>query len=270
MPFPDTDNRTMLCVDYAGTKLNISARIKSVNDSLIVFLHGLGCAKESFDLAFTSPSLNDLSLCTFDFPGHGSSGALDQSSYSLHSYAEITNLLIEQLAPQHLVLVGHSMGGAVGLLAAELTQEPACFINVEGNLVAQDCGIVSRKIAAQPLSMFAAKGFSEFHTELQGSTQADLQAWARWYAACDPTAIHEIARSLVQWSDSGQLLTLFTNLTNKAYIHGHPTGRLDHLPSVLRGIPTYKVKDTEHFPMLDNPTDFYSLIATITAHTTKP
>lgn len=42
------------CVDieYNAGLVQISTKVRSKGDHLVVFLHGFGCAKESFDAAF--------------------------------------------------------------------------------------------------------------------------------------------------------------------------------------------------------------------------
>ncbi len=100
-----------------GSGVRLSTRVRESGDDLIVFLHGIGCAKESFADAFDSPALTGFSLCAFDLPGHGSSSRM--SVYSLQSYADVTVQAVNALAAKRVFVVGHSMGGAVGLLAAE-------------------------------------------------------------------------------------------------------------------------------------------------------
>jgi Alpha/beta hydrolase family len=104
-----------------GRRVRVSTRIRFAGDDLIVFLHGLGCAKESFDAAFDAPTLVNFSICSFDFPGYGGSSRYERSLYSLPEFADIINLVVERLvkdlSPRRVFLVGHSMGGAVSLIA---------------------------------------------------------------------------------------------------------------------------------------------------------
>lgn len=248
-------------VPYAGQELAISANVRTGGAEWVVFLHGLGCTKESFDAAFMVDALDDFSICGLDLPGHGGSTALPPDSCSLSAYADIVHLVIGQLAAERVHLVCHSMGGGVGLLVAEQLRQLGCFVSVEGNLIAEDCGIVSRQIAAQARGQFVRHGYAALHRELVSAGSADLLAWARWYASCDPATIHATARSLVEWSDSGKLLDLFTGLRRPSYVYGDTDGRLDHLLPALADVPTFPVAGSGHFPMIDNGHDFYSLLA---------
>lgn len=252
----------LLPVKYRGQTVLISANVRSTGNDLIVFLHGIGCSKESFDGAFTANSLGRFSICTFDFPGHGQSSKLDQPLYSLQSYADITNLVIDRLSYERVFMACHSMGGAVGLIATEGRHDIAYVVSADGNLIGHDCGLVSRRIAAQPLDAFIRKGFSQLLSGLQASQRKDFAAWAEWCARTDPVALHEAARSLVEWSDNGKLLKLFNALEPKAYLHGDEDDKQYLLP-VLKNARVHRISGSGHFMMIDNPSDFYSLLADI-------
>jgi pimeloyl-ACP methyl ester carboxylesterase len=249
-------------IEYNDKLVRISTKVRLKGDHLVVFLHGFGCAKECFNAAFRFRGLGELSVCTFDFPGHGKSPRSVVPAYSLQHYADVTNFLIDRIPHETVSLVCHSMGGAVGLIAAHERGDLGTFVSVEGNLVAQDCGIVSRSTATQSVAEFTRQGFKEFLGCLRSSGNAGNRAWARWYSRSDPAALHESASSLVEWSDSGQLLKLFRALPNQAYIYGQDESK-DYLLSELHGLETYEVPRAGHFVMLDNAERFYSLLEKI-------
>ena len=247
-------------IKYDGKRIRLSVKLRQVSDDLVVLLHGFGCAKECFDEAFVAESLQDLSICTFDFPGHGRSERSDASIYSLQSYADITNILLERLSPKTVSMVCHSMGGAVGLIATQERSNLGVFVNVEGNLVAADCGIVSRSTASQSFDTFERSGYRDFLQDLRQSGRKPDKAWARWYSQADPCALHKTARSLVQWSDSSKLLDLFKSLHDCAYIYGENEFK-DYLIPNLQNISSYRIPEAGHFVMLDNPDAFYPLVS---------
>ena len=54
--------------------------------------------------------------------------------------ARLIHPLLQRLEPSSVVLIGHSMGGATAQLA--ISEKPPGligFINVEGNLIGEDC-----------------------------------------------------------------------------------------------------------------------------------
>lgn len=263
MPLLTTERATdqLLTIEYAGGPVEIAATIRPGGGDLLLCLHGLGCAKESFDTAYDRDDLPDFTICAFDFPGHGGSGPLPDAGYSIQAYADLTVGLVRQLAPDRVFLLCHSMGCAVGLVASqELAGLVGGFVSIEGNLVGQDCGLVSRGTAELPLAEFVDTSYPAFLTSLAGSPHADHRAWAGWYAQADPVAVHRAAASLVEWSDSGKLLDLFTSQPRPAYVHGGDSDDLGYLLPLLRGVRVYSIPRSRHFPMVDNPPAFWDAV----------
>jgi pimeloyl-ACP methyl ester carboxylesterase len=166
-------------------------------------------------------------------------------------------------------MVCHSMGGAVGLIATQDRSDLGMFVNVEGNLVGSDCGIVSRSTASQSFGDFKHGGYKAFLQALRRSDRKPDAVWARWYAEADPCALHETARSLVEWSDSNKLLDFFRSLRYRAYVYGENEIK-DYLLPELRGISIYAIARAGHFAMLDNPDEFYPLLSELLHQETGP
>jgi pimeloyl-ACP methyl ester carboxylesterase len=253
-------------VGYSGGSVEISLTLRPGGDDLLLCLHGLGCAKESFASAYAVPELAGLTIGAFDFPGHGASGRLaDPADYAIPAYADLTGALVRQLNPRRLFLLCHSMGCAVGLVASQELRTNA-FISVEGNLVSQDCGLVSRRIAAQSREEYVGTEHPRFQAGLAASSRSDLRSWEVWYAQADPVALHRCAESLVEWSDSGKLLDLFTAQPRATYIHGGDSD-LDYLLPSLRGTAVHAIPGSGHFPMVDNPAAFWrAVVASLPSH----
>ena len=268
---PDVIQTQLRSFRYGQADVVVATTLRRSGNSLIVFLHGLACAKESFAAAFSIDAIRGFSICALDFPGHGSSGRLNYRQYSIQAYADIVNLLIDELAPDRVYLVCHSMGGAVGLVAARDRRDVACFISAEGNLVAEDCGLVSRHIATQSPEAFEREGYQSFLGELQASQSHDCLMWANWCARADPLAIYQSARSLVEWSDAGHLIGMFRKLDFKAYIYGDKEPKR-YLTRTLCDVPTRSVPGAGHFMMTDNPADFYATVSGLidTAQSASP
>lgn len=250
--------------NYRGETVDISARVRRNAKDLIIFLHGIGCNKESFNQAFRAKALQGYSICAFDFPGHGKSSKLPDAHYSLQSYADITNLVIRDLAFNRIYVVGHSMGGAVGVIASQEADSIEFLVSADGNLVAEDCGLVSRKIADQSAAAFVPEGFGQFLAVLQNSSRNDFRAWLSWCKDADPHALHQAARSLVEWSDSGKLLEFFNAFAPKAYLYGEQDDK-DYLRQQIASASVFAVPGAGHFMMVDNPESFYQMLAGLLA-----
>lgn len=94
-------------------------------DTLVLLLHGGGYSGLTWSLA--AEQLLELASCrvaAMDLRGHGETVAGSEGSMSKDSLArdvrDVGDQLVQKGGHKHLVLVGHSMGGAVALAAAEL------------------------------------------------------------------------------------------------------------------------------------------------------
>lgn len=272
-PKPSRDRAVMHISDskvslkYRGVGLKVAMRFREQGDDLLILLHGLGCSKDSFDGAFHAPELSTYAICAIDFPGHGeSSRRLPSDLYSVEAYADITGQVIDHVLAeasqgyQRLCLAGHSMGGAVAVLLAEGDREVTSVVSIDGNLVSEDCGLVSRSIAEQSLKQFARKGYRDFCAALRSSAAPDDQAWARWAAHADPQAMHAAARSLVEWSDSGKLIEQFNAIEQRAFVYGECDDK-GYIIARLLDTPVAAVPDARHFMMVDNPAALYRILA---------
>ena len=169
---------------------------------------------------------------------------------------------------RRLHLVVHSLGGAVGLRLAEQDDLPlASFINVEGNLVAADCGLLSRRTAEMDPKQFRTEKFAKLKARARESEDPVVRAWAGWLDACSADALHASARSLVAWSDSGRLLGIFRALrVPKLYAYGTESANPEVLAH-LDGAPKREIAGSGHFVMLDRPAALAAAIAEVIAQT---
>jgi pimeloyl-ACP methyl ester carboxylesterase len=250
-------------VDHDGVVIDIVADIRPAGPDVVLLLHDLSSTKESFAGITGSPALAHLTTCAIDFPGHGRTAPLPSGPHTLDAYAELVSLVVAQLAPIRLHVVGHGLGGAVGLIAGQGATSLVTFTSVEGVLVGDDAGLVSRQIADLELEDFAVNEFHRFVDSLKGAPEEDLRAWGGWTATCTPAAVHQSARSLVEWSDSGKLLGWHRAMPRAAYLYGALGDRAEHLVPLLDESTTFAIPDSGHFPMVDNPHALYSALAAI-------
>ena len=246
-------------VPHRNASISLSVNERLSSDHLIVAIHGLGCSKESFDGLFLATGLNSYSICAVDLPGHGDSDRPDDFEHSMDEYARVVSSVISQIAPTSVSIVAHSMGGAVGVLLAEHHVDVECFSNIEGNLVAEDCSVASRRIAEQTSQQFVDDGYREFVALRDSSNRADLQTWSRWLRQASPRALHQAACSLIELSDSGTLLNTFNALGVKIYVHGDEDSK-DFLLHRLQRAPVTAISNAGHFSMIDNPVEFEAAV----------
>lgn len=232
----------------------------------LVLLHGLGCSQRSYAGVWRHQGLASSPILTLDFPGFGDSDRPDLFSYKLEEHAAKTLELLDKLGISAVHLVGHSMGGAVAvLLARELHRQRrlASLGGVESTLIAEDCG-VSRVVAGMTPRHFEQKFFPEFKTR----TPPLHRAYLALELAADH-AFYRTADSLWSWARSGKLLEMFLEIdVPKCYYHGRRNKNLPILEH-LEGVEKRAIPDSGHFPMNENPHEFFTLLQNFTDSSTQ-
>lgn len=87
----------------------------------IVLLHGF-CENKSLWKGFEENLAEEYRVINVDLPGFGDTPLLE-SNISIDWYAEQINDLLEELNIEKVVIIGHSLGGYVGLAFAKLYEE---------------------------------------------------------------------------------------------------------------------------------------------------
>jgi len=227
----------------------------------VLFIHGLGCTKASFDGAWDSRLANQLTLVAADLPGFGASSRPREFSYTMDDQARVLLALLDRLDAERVHLVCHSMGGVVGLLLARsLDTRLASFVNVEGNLLPQDSGMISRRAAEAGYDKFERRLFPALRKVVRMSTEPAMEPFGRWLAQADPWAFWRSSVSLVEWSHRGELLEIYRQLrAPRRYVYGS-TSVLDTVLRQLEGMACAAMANCGHFVMQDAPAPFWSVV----------
>jgi pimeloyl-ACP methyl ester carboxylesterase len=225
-------------IRHKGIDFDIASDSREGSRSTIVFLHGLLCSKDHFKDAMKY--FQNCRLIAVDIPGFGKSSKPYNFSYSMEDQSEILNAVLEKTVTGKFHLVGHSMGGVIGLIMAnKYPYKIRSFCNIEGNLIGQDCSL-SRKIIEMSKNEFLKKKF-------EGST---------------PEAVYRSSKSLVEWADSRKLIDMFLNLKKKTYF----SCDRNVLPctNLIKGkSEIVTVKNSGHLIMKDNPEELYQKIEAV-------
>jgi pimeloyl-ACP methyl ester carboxylesterase len=94
----------------------------------LVFVHGWCCDKTYWEEQVPHFS-KQYKVVTIDLAGHGESG-LGRETFTMETFGEDVVAVVEELDLDEVVLIGHSMGGAVILEAAR--RMPGCVIGLVG------------------------------------------------------------------------------------------------------------------------------------------
>ncbi|MGA1826047.1 MAG: alpha/beta fold hydrolase [bacterium] len=241
-----------------GQSIELDTYTRDAGKELLFFLHGLGCSKDSFHHVWNRPDFDRFSILAPDLVGFGDSTKPESFSYTMEAQARVCAEILAEFSDKNLHIIAHSMGGAVALLLPDQVLSCAkSFVNVEGNLIDADCGILSRKIISVSPAIFKSYLFPELCEEFGHLREK--------YAAMHSTSadvLYRSAESLIAWSDSNMLLTVFLALPcRKAYFYGDENAAHPTIASI-GDVPKVKIKRSGHFSMNDNPEDFYDELYT--------
>ena len=235
----------------------------------IVLVHGLGGAKENYYEACKSDALAEHTLIFFDNPGTGNSTYYENFTLNIDDLTAISSLFIEQLEISNFILCGTSMGGLTTLLYLKTVglSKVKAYINIEGNLLPEDCMFSSKVIKYD---------FDTFNSEIFPKTISDMKAKGN-------TGYHVIANNLqlntnvksyydysfqtVEYSSAGDLLKQFISLSiPKLFIYGAENSALSYIPELLNsGVTVKEISNSNHFVFYDNPKELYDMMGNFIA-----
>ena len=229
----------------------------------LVFLHGFGSTKEDYADAALHPLLADYRILALDAPGFGGSTCSNPAVLSMDYLVAVIETVCEHYETGPFHLCGHSMGGLVAVLLAH--KEPVrvlSLVNIEGNLVSQDC-FLSRRILAH-----GKRGPAFFLERLREYCWHVPQAGFPLYAAglfskTASEAVQPILQSMVHHSDHSSLVEKFLAFPSpKMFMHGDQNRDLPYLGRLRDGaVVVAEISRSGHFPMYSNPQETWSRIA---------
>ncbi len=231
----------------------------------ILFLHGLGGAKENFWDACKINDLSDYNLICFDNPGTGNSSYYKNYPLNVDDLTEITALFIEKLNIDNFFVVGTSMGGLTGLLYLRKSNKKnvKAFINIEGNLMLEDC-MFSGKVITYNYDDFAKNIFLQSATEMKKKGNAGYHIISNnLLLNTNVESYYQYSFQTVEYSLTGNLLHQYKSLgIPRLFIYGDENSNLSYLPELIKeGLNVKPVSNSNHFVFYDNPMEMYEIIA---------
>jgi pimeloyl-ACP methyl ester carboxylesterase len=244
----------------ANDGLSIACDVRGQGDTALVFLHGWGGDREYWKNqadAFAA----DYTVVTVDQAGHGASGK-DRKVWSVEALAGDVAAVVKELKLKRVILVGHSMGGPVALLAAR--KLPGTVVAMVGVDTLQDAEMKRPEDLVNSLTAGLEQDFKGmvdgmFDGMLAQSSDPKLKGWLGEKAASREPAI---AVALMK--------DLFALDTKKAFREaGVPVrcvnssgGYRFFTPTAVETNKKYAdfdavtIADVGHYPMLEKPDEF--------------
>ena len=146
-----------LQINYKNKVFEIDSIFRTAkNGKTLVYLHCGAGSKEDFQPIFQSRELESYGILAFDFPGCGNSSYPEDSKIEVIDLVTISTYVIREFNIQNIIVVGHSLGGLIGLFLATTDEQVVGFINVEGNLSKENC-LFSEKVVKSSFEEFKNK-----------------------------------------------------------------------------------------------------------------
>ncbi|MFH7325777.1 alpha/beta fold hydrolase [Desulfurivibrio sp. C05AmB] len=252
---PAHDGTPLVC-DYGGG-----------GEPLLFFIHGWTCRR-----AYWAPQLAHFAgryaLAAPDLPGHGDSSPGTRSAWGLAGLARDVEGCVQALGAARVILIGHSMGGAVALEAARLLGPVAAAVVLVDTFVIDYGGLPpeTREAIAAPFAADFGLAVSTLveQTSTAATPAALKQRLSREMAAADPAWALPLWRDLLAWDPAPAFAELQVPLhaINGALIP--ESARRRCAPFVEETV----IPGAGHFLQMEDPSGFNRTLAEVLARLT--
>jgi pimeloyl-ACP methyl ester carboxylesterase len=244
----------------ADDGLNLVCEVRGRGDTALLFLHGW-CGDREYWKNQVGPFAADYRVVTLDQAGHGESGK-DRKAWTTDSLAGDVAAVVKDLGLKRVIIVGHSMGGSIGLLAAK--RLPGTVVGVIGVDTLPNAEFKLPDEVSKPLLDGFEKDFkgtirSGFAGMLHEKTDADVKKWIMTRAeAQDPKMAVPLMRDLFGL-DQKKLLRearVPVRCINSAGGYQFFTPTAVDVNKKYADYDAVTIADVGHYPMLEKPDEF--------------
>jgi pimeloyl-ACP methyl ester carboxylesterase len=231
----------------------------------LLFIHGW-CIDKGYWSYQRDGFCSEYRVVTFDLPGFGDSDS-DRQEWTIEKYGQDVNTIIEQLALEQVVLVGHSMGGDIMLEAALNNDKVIALVGVDNF---KDVGLVFDEQLKEEIS-----GFLEVLSNNYSEVASAYAEGALFHPATDSMVVERVVGDILR-ADSMVAINSLGNLFEYADIEGDKLSKLrkklylinsSNTPTdtlALRNIGVdfelSQIDGTGHYPMIEKPGEFNILL----------
>lgn len=244
---------------FTHDRIQLACDQRGQGGTLLLFIHGWTCRR-----AYWAPQLDYFGdrfrVAAPDLPGHGDSGSGSRSDWGVATFAGDIEGCVRALGAERVILVGHSMGGAVALEAARRLGPTVAGV-VLVDTFAIDYGHLPPETVQAFTSSFAedfpgAMAFLIEQTSTAATPPALKDRLTREMAAADPAWALPVWRELLAWSPKAAFeeLQLPIHAINGAVV---PASAREHCaPFVTETV----VPGAGHFLQLESPAVFNRIL----------
>ena len=240
--------------------LNLVCEVRGQGDTALVFLHGW-CGDREYWKHQVEVFAADYRVVTLDQAGHGESGK-DRKTWSADSLAGDVESVVKALGLKRVILVGHSMGGQVALLAAK--RMPGTVVAVIGADTLQNAEFEMPAEAKKQFMDAFEKDFKGtmrvgFDGLLPEKTEAEVKKWLLTRAeAQDPKMAMGLMHDLTGL-DQKKLLKeakVPVRCINSAGGFQFFTPTAVDINKKYADYKAVTIEEVGHYPMLEKPAEF--------------
>ncbi len=239
----------------------ISFEVSGTGEPTLVFVHGWSCDSRYFREQLPVFS-KDHRVVAIDLAGHGHSGSSTRTDYTMKSFGEDVQAVLNDIGGGPFILIGHSMGGIVIAEAARIDSS-----RLLGLILIDTVESAEYKFTQEDFNKMAAPFQSDFSSACRAFVQTMLvpatpQALREWI-----TADMAAANPAIAMSAFNQMLSL--------YVQGAVATLFDAVPLPVVGVyadlwpvdaeanrrhmksfEAIVLPGTDHFLQLGNPEKF--------------
>jgi len=249
--------------------VSIAYEVRGTKSPTLVFVHGWSC-----DRTYWAPQLEAFSkdhrVVAIDLGGHGDSG-MGRKEWTIESFGEDVASVVKKLNLRDVILVGHSMGGDV---------IPDAALRLRGRVRGM-IWIDTYKALGPGRKAEDVKTFVEsFRPDFKNKTREIVQSM--FLPTSDKKLVERIANDMSSAPESVALPAIESSFHNSRVI----TKRLDELklptiainpdnsPTDMESMKRHNIevvimRGVGHFPQLEDPVRFNSVLADVIARLSK-
>jgi pimeloyl-ACP methyl ester carboxylesterase len=248
--------------------ITIKKRFVSQASYSVLFLHGFTESSQCFDQAWNLHELANANILMPDLPGFG------ESSFDGEiNILAIVDFLYDELCREHdpllpIYIVGHSLGGAIGVKLLEKTIEAGkkCFlIDVDGLLIPEQPGASSLAFSVEYDSAAAYKDFVVRYWSARIGDDSFLRRYFENIQKTPANILHAWAKASVFFLASANLIEILSRLKdNVLYLYGEDSvNKRNNCAAKEAGVHCMEIVGAGHWPMLEKSEIFWESIMSI-------
>jgi pimeloyl-ACP methyl ester carboxylesterase len=244
----------------AADGLTIVCELRGTGDTALVFLHGW-CGDRAYWKHQVDVFAADYRVVAVDQAGHGESGK-ERKHWSASVLAGDVEAIVKELGLQRVILIGHSMGGPVALMASK--RMPGTVVAVVGVDTLQNAEFKMPEEASKKFLDAFEKDFKGtmrigFSGLLHEKTDPDLKKWIITRAEAQD---QKMALALMRDLSTLDVKTLLKDAKAPVRCINSAGGFQFFTPTAVETNKKYAdfnavvIEEVGHYPMLEKPGEF--------------